>query len=203
MKLIVGLGNPGKEYEKTRHNVGFMVLDAIASELGGQFCELSRWNASTLELQVNGEKVILMKPLTFMNRSGEAVAKFAHYYHIEPKDIWVVSDDLDLPIGRIRVRDEGGSGGHNGLKSIIEVLGTEAFGRIRLGISEFEGDMKSTDAIRREPEASIFVLQSFSKREQELAEQAVEQAARLIIESLNKRELTGHTMEISPGITVV
>jgi PTH1 family peptidyl-tRNA hydrolase len=189
MKLIVGLGNPGKEYEKTRHNAGFMVLDEIARRLGGDFCDLSRWEAATLEANINGEKIVFMKPLTYMNVSGRAVGKFADYYKLDPeKDIWVVTDDLDMPLGRIRIRHEGSSGGQNGLKSIIEAVGTDLFSRIRLGISQ--------EITESEPEASIYVLQQFEKREQTLAQRVVVKAADVILDGLNQGTLTAHTLEI-------
>lgn len=203
MRLIVGLGNPGREYAQTRHNVGFMVLDQLVRELGGAFCEASKWEALTAEATVAGEKIIFMQPTTYVNLSGNAVVKFAGYYKLEPKDIWVVSDDLDLPLGRIRIRQGGGSGGHNGLKSIIEKLGSEDFYRIRLGIQQFTGDPKSTDAIRTEPEASVFVLQPFEKREEVLVQHAIEEATNLILAGLKSGQLTSHTLEIDPGPTVI
>lgn len=196
MKLIVGLGNPGKEYEKTRHNIGFMVLDAIADELQAQFCDMSRWSADTTEFQVHGEKVVLLKPLTFMNKSGQAVGTFAHYYKLEPKDIWVVSDDIDMPLGRIRVRHEGSSGGHNGLKSIIEHLGTENFTRIRLGVAEFTGDAQSTPLVRTEPDASILVLQPFKKREEPLLATVIATAKDRILDGLQTKTLEARTIEV-------
>lgn len=203
MKLIVGLGNPGKEYEKTRHNIGFMVLDEVVSQLGGSFCDASKWPALTAEASVGGEKVIFMKPTTYMNRSGEAVSKFVGYYKLEPSDIWVVSDDLDLPLGRIRVRHEGTSGGHNGLKSIIEHFGTDAIPRIRLGIQRFTGDFDRSDPIPEEPEASIFVLQPFEKREAAVVENSVKRAAQIILNSLADNSLAAHTYEVGPTPTTI
>ena len=116
MKIIAGLGNIGKEYDKTRHNIGFMVADELAR----------RWKAP--------EKVFLLKPVTYMNLSGNAVGPWAHFYNIAPEEVAVVHDDMDLPLGTIRIRKNGSSGGHNGIKSIISNLGTDAFPRFRLGI---------------------------------------------------------------------
>jgi peptidyl-tRNA hydrolase, PTH1 family len=134
-KLIVGLGNPGFRYAATRHNVGWMVLDAFVSKHGttldrtgyhGKYGEM-RWQAT-------GEKVILLKPLTFMNLSGRSVVSAAHFFKLAPTDVLVVYDDLDLPPGKLRMREKGGAGGHNGMKSIIEEFGTQDFPRLKIGI---------------------------------------------------------------------
>ncbi len=134
MKLIVGLGNPGPEYRDTRHNVGFLVADEIARR-----CRLSdawreKFEALHVRTTVGEEAVIVAKPLTFMNLSGQAVAGLAAFYKIDPVDVLVVTDDVALPLGRLRARPEGGAGGHNGLKSIIQHLGTQAFPRVRVGV---------------------------------------------------------------------
>jgi PTH1 family peptidyl-tRNA hydrolase len=133
MKLIVGLGNPGKEYEHTRHNMGFDVIDLLADRW-----HVTQWKedmqAEIAQVTVHGEKVILMKPLTYMNNSGEAAGAAARYYKIPADDIYVVCDDLDLPPGKTRIRKKGSAGGHNGMKSLIAHLGTEEFNRFRIGI---------------------------------------------------------------------
>lgn len=130
VRLVIGLGNPGAEYERTRHNVGFEVVDLLASE-GGLIWERSKsWGA----LWVKGEKVILMKPTSYMNRSGEPLAAVANFYKISPAEILVVLDDFALELGRLRFRLEGSPGGHNGLESIILQFGTEAIPRLRIGI---------------------------------------------------------------------
>lgn len=196
MKLIVGLGNPGKEYEKTRHNVGFMVIDEIVRRLSMEVCDMSRWEAHTAEASVNGEKVVFLKPQTFMNLSGRSVAKFAHYYKIEPKDIWVISDELDLPLTRIRTRHEGSSGGHNGLKSLIECLGTDQFSRIRVGVGHYTGNQTETEVAIPEPEASIFVLQPFDKREEPILDKVVMTTADLVLDSLEQNLLKAETVEV-------
>lgn len=133
MKLIIGLGNPGADYADTRHNIGFMVVDKLARELGTQtpqWQEEEKFNAMTVKI---GD-VMLIKPISFMNRSGEVVAKIMRYYKLTPADIWVIHDDLDLPIGKIRIREKGSSAGHNGVKSMIEQLHSDSFVRFRLGI---------------------------------------------------------------------
>lgn len=136
MKLVVGLGNDGPEYRWTRHNVGFMVADAIAQRCRAEFHargDLGRltWTADT---EVAGERVILAKPRTLMNRSGQAAAALRRKYGSEPADLIVVYDDADLTLGRVRVRPEGGTGGHNGVRSLIEVLGIRDFPRVKLGV---------------------------------------------------------------------
>ena len=131
--LIVFLGNPGPKYECTRHNAGFMAGDALAKKLGVSINKL-RFKALTAAAEINGEKVLLMKPQTFMNLSGEAVGQAARFYKIPPERVLVVSDEISLPLGKLRVRPKGSAGGHNGLKSIIASLGSDAFPRIRIGV---------------------------------------------------------------------
>ena len=131
--LIVFLGNPGPKYECTRHNAGFMAGDALAKKLGVSINRL-RFKARTAAAEINGEKVLLMKPQTFMNLSGEAVGQAARFYKIPPERVLVVSDEISLPLGKLRVRPKGSAGGHNGLKSIIASLGSDAFPRIRIGV---------------------------------------------------------------------
>ena len=130
IRLVVGLGNPGAEYHRTRHNVGFGVVDFLAAEWGLTWQHSKSWHA----LWAKGEKAILLKPASYMNRSGEALSAVAGFYKIEPAEILVVLDDLALELGRLRLRTEGGTGGHNGLESIIVRLGTESIPRLRLGI---------------------------------------------------------------------
>ena len=131
--LIVFLGNPGPKYECTRHNAGFMTADAMAKKLGVSINKL-RFKALTASAEIGGEKVLLMKPQTFMNLSGEAVGEAARFYKVPPERVIVVSDEVSLPLGKLRVRPKGSAGGHNGLKSIIAHLGSDAFPRIRLGV---------------------------------------------------------------------
>jgi PTH1 family peptidyl-tRNA hydrolase len=135
MRLIVGLGNPGREYRETRHNVGFMVADEIAKRHGLTLAMApSQVPDSFIAKKFGADPFLIGKPLTFMNRSGDAVAALAHYYDIVPADLLVVVDEAALPFGRLRARARGSAGGHNGLKSVIERLGTTEFPRLRLGV---------------------------------------------------------------------
>ncbi len=132
-KLVVGLGNPGRKYASNRHNVGFQCLDRLAQAWGFSFRK-RKHKALLAEGEMAGLRVILAKPQTFMNLSGNAVGRLARFYRVSPENILVIYDDLDLPLGKIRLRPEGGSGGHKGMKSIIERLGTHGFPRLRVGI---------------------------------------------------------------------
>lgn len=165
MKLIVGLGNPGEKYVDTRHNVGFMVVDKLAHELGGSDIRWENSEKHKANIAKTGE-VILVKPETFMNASGVAVRSIASFYKISSEDVWVVHDDLDLPLGKIRIRVGGASAGHHGIDSIIRELGSDKFVRIRLGI----GRGKSGSGIvadRMMPRSSVvnFVLSRFGRSE--------------------------------------
>lgn len=133
MKLVVGLGNPGPEYERTRHNVGYRVVDKLASRLGWKWSE-RRSRAILASGTIGIEKVVLAKPITFMNLSGQAVGELVHWYKIHPEDLLVVYDELDLPVGKVRLRARGSAAGHNGMKDIIHHLHTNAFPRLRVGI---------------------------------------------------------------------
>ena len=133
MKLIVGLGNPGKEYEKTRHNSGFMAMDVLAQKTGASVTT-AKWNALIANVMIEGQKVVLMKPLTYMNESGSAVSQAVSFYHIDPSDILVMHDDMDLPTGSVRIRKNGSAGGQKGMKSIIDCLSTSEIARIRIGV---------------------------------------------------------------------
>ena len=133
MKMVVGLGNPGREYEKTKHNIGFMVIDAMAAkEAHTPWRE--DFKALITTITIDGEKVLLVKPQTFMNASGESVGPLMRYYKIDASDVYCVYDDMDLPVGKIRIRSNGSAGGHNGIKSIIAETGTQEFDRIKIGI---------------------------------------------------------------------
>lgn len=170
MKLIVGLGNPGREYAHTRHNLGYMVLDHIAKQKGLQFDSCSKFFADTAEFKAGDEKVILVKPTTFVNNSGKAVQALAQFYKLDTSDVWVISDDLDLDFGKVRVRQGGSSGGHNGLRDIIEKLG-EDFVRFRVGIKTPQlSQLDSKD----------FVLQRFSQSEKTRLPKILEQADELV-----------------------
>ena len=136
MKLIVGLGNPGFEYKDTRHNIGFMVVDKLEKELGAGVPPPWQNDEKKNVLTARIGEVLLVKPQTFMNKSGFAVKALVDFYKLTPADVWVIHDDIDLPIGKIKIREKGGSAGHNGVTSIIEQLATDAFVRFRLGIGK-------------------------------------------------------------------
>lgn len=175
MKLIVGLGNPGKEYEKTRHNLGFMVVDALAEKLGVKLIAERKLKAE-IAITLRSETLILAKPDTFMNHSGSSVSKIASYYKLAVEDIWVISDDFDLEYGTIRVRKGGSSGGHNGLKDIIEKIG-EDFVRFRVGIK--------SPMLQKIP-SEKFVLQNFDSAESNDLEEVVKKTLQLIVQALEK-----------------
>jgi PTH1 family peptidyl-tRNA hydrolase len=141
VKLIVGLGNPGREYAQTPHNAGYMVVDALAARAEVAWRRSLRFKAQVARGNLAGDPVMLVKPLTFMNCSGEAVGPLLGYHNMTPADLVVLSDDADLPLGGIRVRRRGSSGGHNGLKSIAARLGTDDFVRIRIGIGRDDRGM--------------------------------------------------------------
>lgn len=134
--LIVGLGNPGKQYENTRHNIGFMLLDLMAEKSGASFQPAPKWQSHIAKLPGSG--VLLVKPQTFMNLSGRAIRQITSFYKFPPEDILVIYDDVALPLGTLRFREKGSAGGHNGIKSTIEHLGTNAFPRLKIGIGSSE-----------------------------------------------------------------
>lgn len=149
MKLIVGLGNPGPQYHKTWHNIGFMALDRLADEFDfSDFKEEKKFKAEIAVGKIQGQKIILAKPTTFMNNSGEAVSAIAKYYKIKPTEIIVIHDDLDLPLSRIKLINQSSAGGHNGIKSIIQYLKTQDFTRIKIGVATPKKDkMDSADYV--------------------------------------------------------
>lgn len=134
--IVAGLGNPGQQYGNTRHNIGFCALDALARDCGGVRVEQVKFKSAVGEAMIAGKRTLLMKPGTFMNLSGEAVAEAARFYKIPPEHILIFSDDVSLPVGKMRVRSKGSAGGHNGLKNIIYQLGSDNFPRVRIGVGE-------------------------------------------------------------------
>ena len=142
MKLIVGLGNPGKEYENTRHNMGYLFIDYYLNKKGIKLEWKEKFNGIYLDTVIGGEKIIFMKPLTYMNLSGEAVRKYLDYFKIDVSDLLVVVDDLDLGVGNYKIKNNGSSGGHNGLKNIELNIGTQNYKRFRIGISNTTYDVK-------------------------------------------------------------
>lgn len=146
MKIIAGLGNPGKEYADTKHNVGWMFLDALADKLGA-----ASWRSidkgQSAEARIGTEKVLLVKPLTYMNNSGECVGPLMKWYKLLPEDVIAVHDDMDIPPGMVRIRKKGSSGGHNGIKSLIAHIGAQSFNRVRIGIGHPSADWSVIDHV--------------------------------------------------------
>jgi len=138
MQLLVGLGNPGDKYQETRHNIGFRFVDALAKHEGLHFAAVPRFRLESCNWEVDGEKIMLVKPQTFMNHSGEAIGQLARYYQVATSDIFVIYDDLDLPAGKLRIKKGGGHGGHNGLKSLNQHLDGTNYTRIKIGIGRPE-----------------------------------------------------------------
>lgn len=166
LKLIVGLGNPGKQYEKTRHNVGFMVIDKLCENLNISL-DKEKFKSLYCVEHINGEKIILLKPLTYMNLSGEAIQAMMNYYQIGLEDLLLIYDDLDLPVGKIRLRQKGSAGGHNGLKSTIAHVGSQQFNRIRIGIDRPQSRLSVSD----------YVMSNFTKDEFHEMEHVIEKCA--------------------------
>ena len=173
--LVVGLGNPGPNYARTRHNLGFVVADLLAERMGSKFKVHKRSGAEIITGRLGGASVVLAKPRTYMNESGRQVAPLAKFYSVPPSDIIVIHDELDLEFGRVRLKLGGGEGGHNGVRSVAAALGTKDFLRVRIGIGRPSG--------RKDPAA--FVLENFTTAERPevgaICEQAAD-AAELLIE---------------------
>jgi peptidyl-tRNA hydrolase, PTH1 family len=176
--LLVGLGNPGREYRNTRHNIGFMAIERLAADLGIKMTKVQAKAIIGLT-PFESAKLVLVKPQTFMNLSGQAVASLARFYRVPFEQILVIHDDIDLPVASIRIRPAGGSAGQKGVASIIEKLGTQTFARMRIGVGRPPGRMAAPD----------YVLQQFDKSEQALMERVTEaasEAARVFVrEGLN------------------
>lgn len=174
MKLIVGLGNPGKEYTLTRHNVGFMVMDALA-DYWHVSINTKKFKGEYVKVKYQGEDVILLKPITYMNNSGESVIQVMNYFKIDVDDLIVIYDDMDMPTGKLRLRQSGSAGGHNGMKSIIAHVGTQNFKRIRVGIDK-HAYIPVVD----------YVLGRFTKEQQPLIEKGIQDAKEAVITILDK-----------------
>lgn len=204
MKIIIGLGNPGKEYTNTRHNVGFDFVDFLAKHprlnaVGEKlsFTANKKFQAEIAETQIAGEKYILVKPQTFMNLSGKSVRAILEFYKAEIRGLLIISDDLDLPLGMARIRLSGSSGGHNGIKNIISEIGTPDFTRLRIGISDKKFTSTESDHPYEKPEAQIFVLKKFSSREKPIIDKILEKSVDAIIDCLvGGKELTATSFEI-------
>ena len=166
MKLVVGLGNPGRKYKDTRHNVGYSVLTELSRRHGAGTAR-SKFHADVVEANIEGEKALLLAPLTYMNLSGTSVVEAARFYKLSLEDLLVICDDINLPLGKLRIRVKGSSGGQKGLADIIARLGDEQFARLRIGIGELPPGWDAPD----------FVLGKFNKKEKSEIEPAVMQAA--------------------------
>ena len=191
-KLIVGLGNPGSKYEETRHNAGFLLVDEIARGYGAGFAAEKKFHGDTARVTIASRDIRLLKPTTFMNLSGESVLAMAKFFRIEPEQILVAHDELDLLPGTVRLKKGGGHGGHNGLRDIIKHLGRE-FWRVRLGIGH-PGDAK---------QVSNFVLKRAPKLESELLVRCIDDVMReipnIVTDHIDKAMNTLHTKEKPPG----
>ena len=170
MKLVVGLGNPGRKYKTTKHNIGFMCLDYYAKDNKLKFKKDNKFSGETLKIG----NLVLLKPHTFMNESGHSIRKVINFFDIDIQDVLVIYDDIDLPLGKTRLREKGSSGGHNGIKSIISNIQTEEFKRVRIGID-------------KNPlyETKNYVLSSFSKKEKELVEPIFAKVSEIITDFSN------------------
>ncbi len=177
MKLIVGLGNPGRTYQDTRHNVGYVVVDLLAHELGAPGWQ-RKFDGLLSRAAGGDDSLLLLKPETMMNDSGRSVASALNFYKLALADLWVVHDDIDLPLGKLRIKTDGRSGGHNGVASLIDALGTDAFVRFKIGVAPAE----------RPPhfDAAHFVLSRFSESERELADNAVSETVVALTLALNE-----------------
>ncbi len=177
MKIIIGLGNPGEKYQSTRHNVGFLTLNQLAKDIeAGPWQTSKKMEADLATKNYSGEKIILAKPQTFMNRSGESVKKMSQYYKTNPEEMVVIHDDIDIPLGEIRIQQNRSAAGHKGVQSIIDQIQSQNFIRLRLGIKPQE----------KPEQTEKFVVQKFLPEEKELIKKTIEKASRLIQEAINR-----------------
>lgn len=175
MKVIVGLGNPGKKYANTRHNVGFLFVDSVVKSLGGKFTLNSKLRSELFLTNIQNQKVLFVKPITYMNLSGDSVRLIVDYYKVNIDDILVIYDDLDLPCGKIRIRDNGSSGGHKGMQSIIDHLKINDIKRVRIGIdSTYRKDVID------------YVLGNFSKEEFDIINNVLDKSTKIIEDFIQK-----------------
>ncbi|MCX8116457.1 MAG: aminoacyl-tRNA hydrolase [Desulfobacterota bacterium] len=192
MKLIVGLGNPGVQYEGSRHNIGFFIVDRLAA-LAHIPITTKRFQALIGKGKIDSQEILLLKPMTFMNRSGEAVKRAILFFHLEPKDLTVVHDDLDLPFGRLRFKRQGGDGGHLGVRSIVETIGTERFLRLKVGIGRPPPHLDPAD----------YVLGQFDEAERGSLEKVIDLAAEalkvMVLEGLQTAMNRYHKIRTEEG----
>lgn len=185
VRLIVGLGNVGQEYEGTRHNAGFILVDQLLNSWGtSSWKEEKKMKAHVSQGTFDDQKIILAKPTTYMNLSGEAVSLLANFYKISPDNLWIIYDDLDLPLGKIRLRTDGSAGTHNGMKSILQHLPTNTFPRLRIGI-ESRGEEAGFE-VPKQMDTSNFVLSRFTTKEKPVITQTLEKAQQALESALKK-----------------
>lgn len=174
-KIIVGLGNPGARYDGTRHNIGFTVLDRLAQKLGIAV-DRNKWDALIGEGRHAGEKLVLVKPQTFMNLSGKAVKQVMDFYHVQPQDVLVIVDDIDIHLGTVRIREKGSAGTHNGLRSVVSEIGSDAFARVKVATGHRPASWDLAD----------FVLARFTEDERKTIDEEVETATQALLDILNQ-----------------
>ena len=177
MKLIVGLGNPGDKYKKTRHNLGFLMVDYLAAN--DKWKESKKANCLYIKKQIGLEEVELIKPLTFMNNSGQVVNYLQKKHRLKPKDILIIHDEIDLPLGEIRIQKGRGPAGHKGVQSIIDQLGTKDFIRMRIGIKSMNNEQRTMNSEQ-------FVLEKFTSQEEKIVQEIIKKAADLVTAAMGK-----------------
>ncbi len=179
MYLIAGLGNPERKYEGTRHNAGFAAIDALLEKMGGEKLNETKYNGAYTKVRYEStqgmEQIIIVKPLTYMNLSGNCIAPLANFYKIEPEHIIVFSDDINLDVGRMRIRPSGSAGGHNGLKSIIASLGSDKFARVRVGVGMKPDNM----------DLAVHVLAKFNQTDEKIMQEMYGEAANAALDIIN------------------
>ena len=173
IKVVVGLGNPGDKYSGTRHNIGFDVMDKLGDHFNLSW--QNKYNAEYAEHNINGEKVYFLKPLTFMNLSGDSIVQLVNFYKISPSDVFVIHDEMNIDYGKMKIRRNGSAGGHNGLKSIIERLGSQEYPRLKMGI----GKDPSKDVVS-------YVLGKFTPKEKEIYDEFMDKGAEAVLSVLDK-----------------
>lgn len=181
MILIIGLGNPGLKFKNTRHNLGFKIVNIIKKESNFSVWQNKKnLKAKISQGEINNQKIILAKPQTFMNSSGQAARHLINFYKIPLENLWIIHDDLDLELGKIRIKKDSGSAGHKGIQSIINELGTKNFNRLKIGIGPKPAKI----------DTKKFVLQKFSKNEKEILEETKEESTQVLLEELNTNKET-------------
>ncbi len=193
MKIILGLGNPGKKYENTRHNVGFEVVNLLAEKLSLNLKLDKKFSAKTAQSKINSTKFILTQPQKFMNLSGIVAKSLSSYYDIDAKNLWVITDDINLALGEIRIRHKGSSGNHNGLQSIIDNIKSEDFIRIRLGVASLETRPETAAKMETKISQKNFVLSRFKKAELVIIKKTIQKTITITLESLKKNKIQSHT----------